>query len=390
MNKLAVLSILLVAVLMAAIPYNVLAVISSSVKSTINADWPKIELKIKQVVNNTNTVDEYTISVFSNTSNLKDLSVSQYNSSIWLPIVINGTIVNDTHIPPVEICGNGIDDDGDGLIDEGCPIKPPEQPDTPPVNVNETKFLRIAVLGDIDNNQGLIDQLNLAIKYNVKFLLILGDYGYDDCQKVVDKLHANGFNENNSAIVEGNHDCSAITKAFNKWPTTYGFFGNISDLSPFIAIMSIDANMGFDCNSAQFAKLKSDLESSDAWYNIAAVHQPFVTVKSTHGDNGQYGCYNPLFAANGVKEVLGAHNHNYQRFNINGMLYGVFGTGTHDTGSSMYPLNSNSWNGNTCQKCITGKNGITIMDFQIDDPHIRSMLGWFITNSEQTMDKFHN
>jgi hypothetical protein len=43
-------------------------------------------------------------------------------------------------------------------------------------------------------------------------------------------------------------------------------------------------------------------------------------------------------------------------------MYGVFGTGTHYTGSSMYPLNSNSWEGNECLKCITCKNGITIID----------------------------
>lgn len=30
--------------------------------------------------------------------------------------------------PPVEICGNGIDDDNDGLIDEDCPTIPPENP----------------------------------------------------------------------------------------------------------------------------------------------------------------------------------------------------------------------------------------------------------------------
>jgi hypothetical protein len=47
--------------------------------------------------------------------------------------------------PPVEICGNGLDDDGDGLVDEGCAPPPP-----PPAEV----------CGDgIDNNgDGLIDE----------------------------------------------------------------------------------------------------------------------------------------------------------------------------------------------------------------------------------------
>ena len=33
--------------------------------------------------------------------------------------------------PQGEICGNGIDDDNDGLIDEKCPIPPPQAPGAP-------------------------------------------------------------------------------------------------------------------------------------------------------------------------------------------------------------------------------------------------------------------
>jgi hypothetical protein len=34
--------------------------------------------------------------------------------------------------PPAEVCGNGLDDDGDGLIDEGCEAVPPPPPSPPP------------------------------------------------------------------------------------------------------------------------------------------------------------------------------------------------------------------------------------------------------------------
>ena len=34
--------------------------------------------------------------------------------------------------PPTEICGDGIDNDGDGLVDEGCVVEPPPPPPPPP------------------------------------------------------------------------------------------------------------------------------------------------------------------------------------------------------------------------------------------------------------------
>lgn len=37
--------------------------------------------------------------------------------------------------PPSEICGNQIDDDHDGLVDEGCPLPPPPPPPPPPTEV---------------------------------------------------------------------------------------------------------------------------------------------------------------------------------------------------------------------------------------------------------------
>lgn len=45
--------------------------------------------------------------------------------------------------PPTEICGNGIDDDGDGEIDEGCQVTPP--PST--VNVSTVAQLQAAIAG---------------------------------------------------------------------------------------------------------------------------------------------------------------------------------------------------------------------------------------------------
>lgn len=153
-------------------------------------------------------------------------------------------------------------------------------------------------------------------------------------------------------------------------------------------MFNIDANTKFDCSNPQFEILKSQIESSNGWYKFAVVHQPFVTVKSHHSPNGQFDCYDPMFRAGGIHGVLQAHNHNYQRFDIDGLMYGVFGTGTRDTDSKMYPIKSNDWNGNTCIKCVTGENGITIIDLQIDDQKSRYYSGWFINTENEVLDHF--
>jgi hypothetical protein len=303
--------------------------------------------------------------------------------------LVNGTctIVGPPPPPLVEICGNGKDDDGDGLVDEGCPITPPptEIPDKPATNVNSSKWERVCSFGDIDNNSGLVTQAKLMDKYNCEIVIVAGDYCYDSCQGVVDKLKASGFTKANTAIILGNHDSATFTKNFNGFTSTYGTWNLDPDGK--IAIFGIDGNTGFGCSSTQFTKMKDQISSSDGWYNLAVIHQPFVTVDSDHSGNGQYSCWNPLFAGNGVNLVLQAHNHNYQRIIINDIYYMTVGTGTHDTGSSMYDCDSSDWNGHE-GLCITGTNGFLISDFQIDDPHERSIRSWFISNSEAVKDKF--
>jgi hypothetical protein len=114
-------------------------------------------------------------------------------------------------------------------------------------------------------------------------------------------------------------------------------------------------------------------------YKFAVVHQPFVTIKSDHPPNGEFDCYDPLFRAEGIDGVLQAHDNNYQKFNINGLMYNVFGTGTHNTGSNMYPLESDSWQGYDCIKCITDKNGITIIDLHLNKNPKHFVVHWYGT-----------
>jgi len=275
-----------------------------------------------------------------------------------------------------------------GIIDKNH-ISDSSSVGVPATNFNMSKTLRIAVVGDVDSNQGLTKQLELANRYNVQVFVIAGDFEYTNGKDVLSNLQSHGFTKENSDIVVGNHDSGSDVQNWLGSKKTFGeaTFGFSGDK---LALFNIDANIKFDCSSPQFEDLKSQIESSKALYKFIVIHQPFVTVKSQHPDNGQFNCYDPVFRAVGIDGVLQAHNHNYQRFNINGLMYGVFGTGTHDTGSSMYPLNSNDWNGNNCLKCITGKNGITILDLHFKDKNPKHFVGWFIGMDREILDSFES
>ena len=259
----------------------------------------------------------------------------------------------------------------------------------PATNFNKSQTLRFAVVGDIDSNQGLTTQLEIANHYNVQLMIIPGDLEYTNGNEVLSNLQSHGFTKENTDMVVGNHDSGNDVM---KWLGNNRTFGQVMfDFSADkLALFNIDANIKFDCNSPQFKILKSQIESSKAFYKFAIVHQPFVTVKSTHPPNGEFNCYDPLFRAGRIDGILQAHNHNYQRFNVDGLLYGVFGTGTHDTGSKMYPLDSDTRQGSDCLKCNTGENGITIIDLHFNNLNSKHFVGWFVNMENQILDQFES
>lgn len=256
----------------------------------------------------------------------------------------------------------------------------------PAYSFNNLKTIRIAVVGDIDSNEGLTTQLEIANQYNVQGLIVPGDFEYSNGKQVLSNLESHGFTKENTDIIVGNHDSK---KDVIHWLDNNKTFGqvNFNFAGDKLALFNINANIKFDCSSPQFKILKSQIESSNALYKLVVVHQPFVTVKSTHPPNGEFDCYDPLFRAGGIDGVLQAHNHNYQRFNIDGLMYGVFGTGTHDTGSKMYPLESDNWQGYDCIKCITDENGITIIDIHLNQGQ-KHLVGWFLGMQREILDSF--
>ena len=285
-----------------------------------------------------------------------------------------------------EVCGDLKDNDLDGIADEGCPVQQ-SSAGNPASNFSTSKTLRLGVVGDVDSNQGFTKQLEIANHYNVQVMIIPGDFEYSNGKEVLSALESHGFTKENTDIVVGNHDSSKETESWLDQNSTFGQV-KLGFVSNKLALFNVDENINSDCSSPQFKILKSQIESSTALYKFVVVHQPFVTVKSTHTDNGQFDCYHPVFREGKIDGVLQAHNHNYQRFNIDGLLYGVFGTGTHDTGSNMYPLKSDTWGGNQCIKCITGKNGITVIDLHFNNEQSKNFAGWFIGMDNQILDAF--
>ena len=323
--------------------------------------------------------------------------------------------VEPTPQPNEEICGDNIDNDNDGIVDEDCVVDqdgdlvrdnfdncptvanedqkdsdgdgkgdacdtPNPDPTPSPIPVfNATKNARFGVIADIDNNGGWIDQLELFQKHKVQYLLIAGDLDYNSIQEVLDEAEAHGFNNTNTVITPGNHDSCADIKAWlDTTSCNEDFF--ISDAK--INVVTIDGTDPMPCNDGRFDVTKAHLEDSDAWYNFVLIHEPFAGVDSDHGPNGGFACYDPLFTANGVQLVMQGHDHNYQYGKINNKAYTVNGFGTHDTGGNMYDCNSQTFNGQP-MKCLTGTNGVVIMDVQIDDPHHKHIESWFLSMSEQ-------
>lgn len=364
---------------------------------------------------NWSSIDEFSLSLYANSTNLKDFKISQYGNLSWVPIIDDGVLVegnvtepptcpadttwNGTSCvpdepPAVEICNNQLDDDGDGLVDEGCPvIPPPEAPDTPSKDVNKSEILRVATFADIDDGDGLNKMLSVMNEYGVDILIINGDYAYSSASGVIKRLNDAGYDKENTALILGNHDSKSVTNTFNGRTVPYGSWNLDPDGKVFI--VGIDANSGFGCTGTQFDEIKDETESSDGWYNIISIHQPFVMSESGghHSPNGKFSCYDPLFRGNGVDVVLQGHEHNYQRYDINGLEYIVAGAGNRDgpdgEDGSLYPLGSKEFKGFDCLKCFNNINGFVMMDFKIDDPHERNVNGWFLSSDGAVKDKFN-
>ena len=258
------------------------------------------------------------------------------------------------------------------------PPKPPVKPGAiPPLNTSEN--VRVGFIADIDDNNGLDKQLQQLKSFDVQLFAFAGDAGYNSLSGALDRLSANGFNKDNTIGACGNHDsCSQLSSWLGQSKANY------DTTKKGILFVTIKGSDNLSCIGSQKDETKNSLQKN-ATYKVVVIHQPFVTVKSNHPNNGAFNCYNPIFKENGVSVVDEGHNHNYQRFMIDGMSYVLTGTGTHDEGGKMYPVGSaTDGQGHTALFKKTGDNGITVMDFNIKNS-TKIVNGWFVSEDGKTI-----
>lgn len=173
--------------------------------------------------------------------------------SLLFPIYFTSSVVSgmtmSTNMTSREMCRDAQHNDLNRL-DENCPVGS-SSVGNPAANFSKLKTLRLAVVGDIDSNQGLTTQLEIANHYNVQVLIIPGDFEYSNGNEVLSNLQSHGFTKKNTDIVVGNHDLGNDVQAWLGKNRTFGeikfdFLGDKLDL------FNIDSNIRLDCSSPQF------------------------------------------------------------------------------------------------------------------------------------------
>lgn len=278
-----------------------------------------------------------------------------------------------------------------GVIPTPSPNPPPNPPPTPVVNCaignfNHSSTFRIATFADTDANSGTAKLFQLMKDCGAQYHIINGDLWYSKSSSDWFNMAGQyGLSPTNTDISVGNHDSDG--SAIKNWLGETSTWNVKTTANGTVSVFAINANTKFDCSSAQYNEIKSDIAASKSLYKIITVHQPFVTVKSTHGENGQIGCYQPLFKTNNIAIVLQGHNHLYMQGLVDGLRYIIAGMGTHDTGSGLYPCDSNNDGHGNPMKCITKENGVLFLDLNLKT---KKITGNFININNKILDTFTN
>lgn len=257
-------------------------------------------------------------------------------------------------------------------------------------DLNHTKTLRIGAIGDIGCNTEQYALFQIFKDYQVDLYLIDGDLFYKGTFGCVQEmLKKFGINRQNTEIAIGDHDISFINwiKNFTGEPKTY--FEHNHDATVSVVVMNSNiSGVSLSPNSTQYNFVKDEIEGNDLDHTIVMVHQGFQTAKTKHRANGFFNDYHPIFKSNGVDVIIQANNHNFQHFDIDGILYLTVGTGTHDQPPTLYRIKSqNDGLGHNATKTIDDKNGVVIMDL---DKFDHSIKGYFVGLNNTLLYSFTN
>jgi predicted phosphodiesterase len=210
----------------------------------------------------------------------------------------------------------------------------------------------IAAVGDIGCRSGG-ETISSIDETAPDVVLFLGDLSYvdqfdgeednDDIKCFFDKtspLH----NESKVLVALGNHDIgqryvNETTKkmfiAHYNIPTE-GYYSETLDNGKILVIVMNYTGLRENYRdyvlegSEQYNFVKKTLQESNAKYKIVASHAPFISEDcgNCHQPlDGIYDVYHGLFKDTGVNLVVSGHNHNYQRFDEDGITYIVSGLG---------------------------------------------------------------
>lgn len=260
----------------------------------------------------------------------------------------------------------------------------------PPANTD----YKIAIAGDWGCESETDDVIDLIQDEDYDLVVGIGDNAYESAS-----CWTTRFTPLKSKMISayGNHEYSE-SGGVNPYKT---FFGDSKTYYTHqfqnIFFLIIDTNIDLDPGSDQHDFIVSELEriqnDNTITWKIAVMHDAWFGADSDHGYNefNQVDAFHELFEQHRVSFVCCGHNHNWQRsyqvgFNdsdpedptivdntspysrdVSGLIHVVSGTGGHDSGSSLYPLDSNpSFNAyqnrshNGIWEIIASNNGQTL------------------------------
>ncbi len=137
-----------------------------------------------------------------------------------------------------------------------------------------------------------------------------------------------------------------------------------------ILFILLNSNLPLDDNSEQYWWLRNELSNASGYnYRIVLFHHPIYNVGLHEPDEKNIGTYIvPLFINYDVDLVISGHDHNYQRFFVDGIYYVITGGG----GAPLYEQTRTDINNQIFEKkyhyCVINSNvdGLSFTTYDID------------------------
>lgn len=217
-------------------------------------------------------------------------------------------------------CSDGVDNDGDGLIDypndPGCT----SATDTDETNATSGSAELIGA-GDIaDGTAGAGKTAAIIKNHPSASVFTAGDNAYNS--GTITEYNNNydptwGAFKARTNPTPGNHEYNTANAAgykqyFGSQATPNGntyYAKNVGDWR----IYYLDANISASSSSAQYTWLKNDLAANPKTCSLATWHQP-VFSSGQHGNTATMKSIYALLDSNGADVVVNGHDHDYERF----------------------------------------------------------------------------